>query len=439
MSKRSGLSLDAAEGLGLLLVRLEAAVAELGGSVHKLELDLLQGSAAGLGHQGAAQGDRALGGTWHSTLDHQEVLLDDAVVGEAAHGGDVLLGDIEVSGRAVARVTLLAQLVHLLVDLRAVMEALLTGAGHSPAHTGRVPCTNAGHLAQTTVGLAWQAGHTPALNHTLHSMTTGNGDGVDHLVGLEHCLHRHLLLKQIPSKVDLVSSRAAVDLDLHQVRLLLAPVHLLDLGVGQHADDAAVLLQLLQLGLNLLLAVRVLLHILGEGLLLGLGVVLVEPALDLVAQVLGPHGVQGAQAARGLDVAHHAHDNHGGSLNDGDGLAGLLLVQLGAGLVHIAQDVGAASLVAHEASQVGRLGGVVVLGEGLNLALSAAATLPGAEAQGTASRVFEFTVGHCCRATPSRQLLKKGRNLHPKSLNSNPSKASLPDPKLYRILFKIKP
>eukprot|EP00983_Pelagomonas_calceolata_P060570 1146441-Pelagomonas_calceolata.AAC.2 len=66
------------------------------------------------------------------------------------------------------------------------------------------------------------------------------------------------------------------------------------------------------------------------------------PALDLVAQVLGPHGVQGAQAARGLDVAHHAHDNHGGSLNDGDGLAGLLLVQLGAGLVHIAQDVGAA-------------------------------------------------------------------------------------------------
>eukprot|EP00983_Pelagomonas_calceolata_P060569 1146441-Pelagomonas_calceolata.AAC.1 len=47
------------------------------------------------------------------------------------------------------------------------------------------------------------------------------------------------------------------------------------------------------------------------------------------------------------------------------------------------------SLVAHEASQVGRLGGVVVLGEGLNLALSAAATLPGAEAQGTASRVCE--------------------------------------------------
>jgi len=48
--------------------------------------------------------------------------------------------------------------------------------------------------------------------------------------------------------------------------------------VGQDADDAAVPLQLLQLGLDLLLAVGVLLHVLGKRLLLGLGVVLVEPA-----------------------------------------------------------------------------------------------------------------------------------------------------------------
>jgi hypothetical protein len=35
-------------------------MAKLGGGIHKLELDLLQGSAAGLGQQAAAQSDGAL-------------------------------------------------------------------------------------------------------------------------------------------------------------------------------------------------------------------------------------------------------------------------------------------------------------------------------------------------------------------------------------------
>ena len=60
-------------------------------------------------------------------------------------------------------------------------------------------------------------------------------------------------------------------LDLHQVRLLLVDRQLLDLRVRHDADSAAVLLQLLQLGLDALLAVRVLLGVLGEALLLGLG------------------------------------------------------------------------------------------------------------------------------------------------------------------------
>ncbi len=48
-------------------------------------------------------------------------------------------------------------------------------------------------------------------------------------------------------KVDLVGDRATVDLDLHEVRLLLLQAGLAHLGVGKHTDDGAVLLDALEL------------------------------------------------------------------------------------------------------------------------------------------------------------------------------------------------
>ena len=47
-----------------------------------------------------------------------------------------------------------------------------------------------------------------------------------------------------------------------------------------------------------------------------------------------------------LDVADNADHDHGGALDEGHRLGGLLLVQLGAGLLHVAHDVGHARLVA---------------------------------------------------------------------------------------------
>jgi len=127
--------------------------------------------------------------------------------------------------------------------------------------------------------------------------------------------------------------------------------------------------------------------------------VLVEAALDLVAQVLRPHGVEGAQAARGLHVAHDAHHHHGGALDDGHRLARLLLVQLGAGLLHLAHNVGHAGLVAHEGRQVGLLRGIIA-GEALHLAAAAPAALPGREAQVTAPGV--------CRRAGGRSRVRRG-------------------------------
>lgn len=55
------------------------------------------------------------------------------------------------------------------------------------------------------MGLTGQAGHTPSLHHTLHSVTAGNGDGVDHLVGL----HTHAsVIEQWRATLNRVNKKA---------------------------------------------------------------------------------------------------------------------------------------------------------------------------------------------------------------------------------------
>ena len=119
--------------------------------------------------------------------------------------------------------------------------------------------------------------------------------------------------------------------------------------------------------------------------------VLVESPAVLFSDVLGPDGLEGAETPRGFDVADHADAHHGRSLNDGHRLDDLLLVDLGAGTVGLAHDVGHAGLVADEGREVARLRGVV-LGEGLDLSAVALAALLGVEAHGAMAGSGKLTV-----------------------------------------------
>ena len=141
-----------------------------------------------------------------SHLDHDVVLVDLTVVGEAAQRGDRLLRQIRrrrrvVVGLAVRGARGSAQAVDLLVDLcagvivlvvarndraqgsrgltSAVVVAALTGASDSPRNTGRVPGTNASHLAVTTVSLALQAAGAETVDDTLDTLTLGDTNDVD--------------------------------------------------------------------------------------------------------------------------------------------------------------------------------------------------------------------------------------------------------------------
>lgn len=191
------------------------------------------------------------------------------------------------------------------------MVTHLTGTGNSPLDVGRMPSTNTSDLSETLVGLARKLLGTPTGSDTVETVTLGDGDDVNHLVLLEDAGNIDGLLEELLTERDLVGDAATVDLDLHKVGLLLLERGLSDLGVGEDTDDGAVLLDTLKLaGDGSTVVLGVLLGVLGESLLLGLVPVLVESALDLVAQMLGPNGGEGSQASGGLDVANQTNNDH---------------------------------------------------------------------------------------------------------------------------------
>ena len=61
----------------------------------------------------------------------------------------------------------------------------------------------------------------PPGGDSLKSVTLGNADDVHHLVLGEHGSDGDLLLEVVPGEGDLVSDGATVELDLHDVSLLL--------------------------------------------------------------------------------------------------------------------------------------------------------------------------------------------------------------------------
>merc|ERR1719323_658932 len=299
---------------GLVLGGLEPSVAELGAGVDELEVDLLKSPLLGVSEERLSQGEGPLLGSNAAALDHDEVLLDLSVVREATHWVDGLVSNVILSSGvvldelAILHVVASAHPVDLLVHLSPVVVALLTGPGHGALNPAWMPGSDTGDLPQTLVSLPEQLLGVPPAGDALVSVTLSDPDHVDHLVLGEHLADGNLLLKVLTGKVDLVGNGASVQLDLHDVRLLLPAAEQLHLGVDDDPDGGAVLLHLVEVLLNLLLAqvVGPLGAGLGEGLLLGLGPVLVKPPLALLADVLSPHGLESPHAARSLNVVHHA-------------------------------------------------------------------------------------------------------------------------------------
>jgi hypothetical protein len=265
-----------------------------------------------------------------------------------------------------------------------VVVAELTSTGDGPLNGSGMPSTDTTDLAETSVGLAGEAGNTESLDDALGSLTTGHTNSVDHFVLLEDLADGNFTLELLEGPVDLLGNGATVDLDLEEVSLALSEVELGKLSAGENSDNSAVLLDSLKVALNALLALGILLialSVVSEGLLLGVLPVLVEAASELVRQVLGVDGGEGAETAGSLNVTNETDDLERGALNDGDGLDDVLLEDLLTLAAFVMTgDVGHASLVAHEGGKVDGLLGVI-LGEGSHTASVVSCSAAGQEGE----------------------------------------------------------
>lgn len=130
--------LDGAKELLSLVSGLETTMSNLGGGIDELELDLLEGVSGDLGSEGLSEDNDSLSGSEDGSLEHDEVLLDGSVSSEATHGGDGLLGKVELGGGGVEDLLSslvldgLAESVDLLVGLSTAVVTLLTSTGDGP-------------------------------------------------------------------------------------------------------------------------------------------------------------------------------------------------------------------------------------------------------------------------------------------------------------------
>ena len=363
-----------AKELVLLGVRLVATMTVLGGGIDELDINLLGLPRLGGREEGLADGERSLASSHDTTLDEQEVFVDDTVVGEAAHRGDVFGNGISLAGSIVLNSMdgTSSNTVDLLVNFRSGMVTLLTTAGNSPLNGRRMPRTDTGNFAETSMSLTVKTGAAKSLDWANHTFTAGNTDGVDHLVVLEDVTDLELGLKFAVGPVDLLVDGATVDLDLHNVSLVLAELELADLGGAENTHDSAVFLDAGKVACNgilVSLGLVVALLVLAESLLLGVHPVLVHAALNLIIEMFGPDGREGTETTWGLNIADQTDNLHGRALHDTTSVHNILLDHLFTFTTFLVLDnVSHTGLVTHESGEVDWLG-CVIAGEASNAAM----------------------------------------------------------------------
>jgi len=112
----------------------------------------------------------------------------------------------------------------------------LTGASDRPLDGGRVPSTDTTNLTETSVSLSAKFLATESLDETTVTLSLGDTDDIDALRMLKDFSDADFLLELRLAPVNFLGNGTSVDLDLHDVCLVLAEVELADLGGADDTD-----------------------------------------------------------------------------------------------------------------------------------------------------------------------------------------------------------
>jgi len=309
---------------------LESTVTNLTGGIDELKVDLFKSSSTDLRNQTLSDEEGSLLGTNTATLDDDEILLDDTVMGETTQRSDGLFGQIGSSGGVVSTTFVSntnTDSVDFLVHFSSMMVTQLTSSGNGESYSGRMPSSDTSDLSETSMGLSGKSLSSESGSDTFVSLTLGNTENISHFIRVEDLGNSNFLFEVGLGEVDLLGDITTVNLDFHDVSLLLSEVEFIQLSVDDNSDNLTVFLDSFKLAFNIL-GVRPFLGVLSESLLLGVHPVLIESSLELDGQVLGPDGGKGSETSGGFDITNNTADNNGGSFEDGTGFDDFLLVEL---------------------------------------------------------------------------------------------------------------
>lgn len=288
----------------------------------------------------------------------------------------MLYRDISVSSSIVVVIPL-SDAVDLAVHVGTMMISQLTTTWDMEGDLSWMPRTNTGNLSATTMSLTLEHLYSPPLDNTSSSLTLGDSDSVDELVGLEHVGDRDLLLEFGVSPVDLGSNIPTVDLDLHDVSFLEPEFEEFSLSVRENTDNAAIFLDAVESLGDVLLVLSL---VFGESLVLRSHPVAVEPSLTGITEMLRPRRRKGLQATWSLDIPYDTNDDDGRGFEDCHGFSDLLAMHFRTRSVDFTHDVSHPGLVAHEGCKMWGLR-TVVLWERTNVSSLARSSLAGKEAK----------------------------------------------------------